>query len=127
MLPSQLLITQQTPMVTLSDLKLKPQSYIGPEYNEKEMLIRNLGYPLPDEFSSTMPDELMKINDWIKNDVKRFTGTVTGLKNRKQKTEQDKAAIDVYKMQKDLLLDYRKDLDNHLRNLEKKRKRHFLL
>ena len=67
-----------------------------PDYNPVGMTIENLGYPRPIEFPNMSPDTLMKINDEIRRDVKRFTGTVTGLKNNNNKKTKNRTRSSRY-------------------------------
>ena len=49
-----------------------------------------MGYPSPNDFFDTNPERLREIRDEVKNDVKTFTGKISGLKRKKQKTEDEK-------------------------------------
>ena len=53
-------------------------------------VLKDMGYPRPNDFFDTNPERLREIRDEVKNDVKTFTGQIAGLKRKKQKTEDQK-------------------------------------
>ena len=83
-------------------------------------VLKDMGYPRPNDFFDTNPEGLREIRDEVKNDVKVFTGEIAGLNRRKHKTEEDKEEIEFIKMQKNLLNKYKNILELYLGSLEYK-------
>ena len=83
-------------------------------------VLKDMGYPRPNDFFDTNPERLSEIRDEVKNDVKPFTGQIAGLKRRKQKTEDEKLEIENIQMQKNLLNHYKNILELYLGSLEYK-------
>ena len=83
-------------------------------------VLKDMGYPRPNDFFDTNPERLREIRDEVKNDVKVTTGQIAGLKRKKQKTEDEKMEIDFIQMQKDLLHKYKNILELYLGSLEYK-------
>ena len=83
-------------------------------------VLKDMGYPRPNEFFDTNPERLREIRDEVKNDVKVTTGQIAGLKRKKQKTEDEKMEIEFIQMQKDLLHKYKNILELYLGSLEYK-------
>ena len=83
-------------------------------------VLKDMGYPRPNDFFDTNPERLREIRDEVKNDVKVTTGQIAGLKRKKQKTEDDKMEIEFIQMQKDLLHKYKNILELYLGSLEYK-------
>ena len=83
-------------------------------------VLKDMGYPRPNEFFDTNPERLREIRDEVKNDVKVTTGQIAGLKRKKQKTEDEKIEIEFIQMQKDLLHKYKNILELYLGSLEYK-------
>ena len=83
-------------------------------------VLKDMGYPRPNDFFDTNPERLREIRDEVKNDVKTFTGQIAGLKRKKQKTEDEKMEIEFIQMQKDLLHKYKNILELYLGSLEYK-------
>ena len=83
-------------------------------------VLKDMGYPRPNDFFDTNPERLSEIRDEVKNDVKTFTGQIAGLKRRKQKTEDEKLEIENIQMQKNLLNHYKNILELYLGSLEYK-------
>ena len=83
-------------------------------------VLKDMGYPRPNDFFDTNPERLREIRDEVKNDVKTFTGQIAGLKRKKQKTEDEKNEIKNIQMQKDLLHNYKNNLELYLDSLEYK-------
>ena len=83
-------------------------------------VLKDMGYPRPNDFFDTSPERLREIRDEVKNDVKVTTGQIAGLKRKKQKTEDEKMEIEFIQMQKDLLHKYKNILELYLGSLEYK-------
>ena len=83
-------------------------------------ILKNMGYPRPNNFLSTDIDRLESIYKEVKNDIKVFTGEIAGLNRKKHKTEEDKEEIETIKIQKDLLHKYKNILNLYLGSLEYK-------
>ena len=83
-------------------------------------VLKDMGYPRPNDFFVTNPERLREIRDEVKNDVKVTTGQIAGLKRKKQKTEDEKMEIEFIQMQKDLLHKYKNILELYLGSLEYK-------
>ena len=83
-------------------------------------VLKDMGYPRPNDFFDTNPERLREIRDEVKNDVKVTTGQIAGLKRKKQKTEDEKMEIEFIQMQKDLLHKYKNILELYLGSLEYK-------
>ena len=83
-------------------------------------VLKDMGYPRPNDFFDTNPERLREIRDEVKNDVKVSTGQIAGLKRKKQKTEDEKMEIEFIQMQKDLLHKYKNILELYLGSLEYK-------
>ena len=83
-------------------------------------VLKDMGYPRPNDFFDTNPERLREIRDEVKNDVKTFTGQIAGLKRKKQKTGDEKIEIGMIQMQKDLLSKYKNILELYLDSLEYK-------
>ena len=83
-------------------------------------VLKDMGYPRPNDFFDTNPEGLSEIRDEVKNDVKTFTGKISGLKRKKQKTEDEKTEIGMFQIQKDLLQKYKNILELYLGSLEYK-------
>ena len=83
-------------------------------------VLKDMGYPRPNDFFDTNPERLREIRDEVKNDVKATTGQIAGLKRKKQKTEDEKMEIEFIQMQKDLLHKYKNILELYLGSLEYK-------
>ena len=81
-------------------------------------VLKDMGYPRPNDFFDTNTEKLREIQDEVKNDVKTFTGQIAGLKRKKQKTEDEKREIEFIQMQKDLLHNYKNILKIYLGSLE---------
>ena len=81
-------------------------------------VLKDMGYPRPNDFFDTNTEKLREIQDEVKNDVKTFTGQIAGLKRKKHKTEEDEEEIERIKMQKDLLHKYKNILKIYLGSLE---------
>ena len=79
-----------------------------------------MDYPRPNDFFDTDIERLREIRDEVKNDVKVFTGKISGLKRKKQKTADEKTEIGMFQMQKDLLHKYKNILELYLGSLEYK-------
>ena len=84
------------------------------------LLLKNMNYPRPNDFFDTSLERLRDINDEIKNDVKKFTGKISGLNKKKQKTDTDQEKIELFQMQKNLLNKYRNVLQLYLKSIEYK-------
>ena len=94
---------------------------IEKNFNKVDLdLLRNMGYPRPNNFFGTNIDKIEEIRDEVKNDVKVFTGEIAGLSKKKHKTEEEKEEIEIIKMQKDLLHKYKNVINLYLNSLELK-------
>ena len=81
-------------------------------------VLKNMGYPRPNDFFDTNLERLREIRDEVKNDVKKFTGQIAGLNRKKQKTEDEKMKIEIIQMHKDLLHKYKNIIELYLGSLE---------
>ena len=82
--------------------------------------IKNMGYPRPNDFFGFDTERIEKIFDEVKNDIGSFTGHIVGLNKKKHKTKADEEEIKRFKMQKDLLYNYKKVIDLYLKSIEYK-------
>ena len=88
--------------------------------NDDLEVLSIMGYPRPNDFFDTDTERLREIRDEVKNDVKVFTGQISGLNRKKQKTEDQKIKIGMIQMQKNLLHKYKNILELYLGSLEYK-------
>ena len=86
---------------------------------DKQILVL-LDYPQPNELLDKDSDEINKIYNMVKNDVKEMGNQIGALKRTKNKTEEQEKELELNIMQQKTQKKYKEILDFYLRSLEYK-------
>ena len=88
--------------------------------DEDKEILNRLDYPQPDKLLDSDPDEIKIIYEMVANETREMGNQVGALKRTKNKSEEQKMELELYKMQHETQKKYKEILKFYLRSLQYK-------